>query len=260
MPQKKFIILFSARTGSNLLVDLLDRHPLISCDSELVVGRGQYAFAGDSFEQVVHNRMQQASKPVYGFKVSLYQLSLTGHDDDGQVLLSQLSREGWQFIYLYRDDVVRQSFSFAKASYTGVFHLHRYSDKPSHRIRVGIIDILRWLYTFYFYRTREERFISTIPHLRVNYEADLSEASVQQETIDRICDYLHIGHAAVTTDFIPTSDKTYYSDILYGRMLSAAARAAAMLLGPLAALSEKTHHTYDLHLSSVKKQYEVSID
>lgn len=248
MQQRKFIILFSARSGSNLLVDLLHDHPNIHCDGEVLIDTPACDIR---FVPQWQQEKQKTSIAAYGCKVSLYQLGRGRTFNEVRQQLRDLAAEGWQIFYLCRADVVRQSFSFAIASSIGIYHRYSFQQPSSFgsKVRIAPLSLFRSIYDFTYYRFAEERLLRSIPHLSINYEADLSDNEKQQHTVNSICDNLQIKHAEVSSIFVPTSDTMFYKNVMYGFLLYILATMASYVFVPAAWLSEFLHYRYGTVIS-----------
>ena len=66
--ESKFVLFGGGRNGSTLLVSLLNSHPDIYCDGEILVGKLRSPF------KHIKRRMQSSPKSIYGFKLLSYQL------------------------------------------------------------------------------------------------------------------------------------------------------------------------------------------
>lgn len=104
IPYKKFVIFCQGRTGSTLLYSLLNSHQQIHCDEEILEDSVFFPF------QYVKGRCAKAKKNVYGFRVKIYQLIHNQHQKPEKFLLN-LSKDGWQIIYLKRTNILRQAIS-----------------------------------------------------------------------------------------------------------------------------------------------------
>ena len=92
---KKFIIFGQGRSGSTLLVDLLNSHPAIYCDDEILMYKVIFP------KTYVKARSVSSKKHVYGFKVKIYQL---WHQNilDSHKFLFHFYKSGWKILYLKR--------------------------------------------------------------------------------------------------------------------------------------------------------------
>jgi len=124
MAAQRFLIYAQPRTGSTWLVDLLNSHPEIECDSELF---------NDDYQEMARRlwsrrllrkypipymqvRAKTCPYPAYGFKLLHYQ---TRRSID---LLAKLHQRGWHIISLRRNQLWNQAVSDVLAIQTRKYH------------------------------------------------------------------------------------------------------------------------------------------
>lgn len=214
-----FVIYSSQRSGSTLLIHLLDQHPDIACAGEVYKLR--------SCEQILHpqcsfrydkklkqlpfrlfptsvirkhaKRIRRSSEKVFGFKLMVSQTDVM------MQLPRILEEEGYKMIVLRRSDIVRQCLSveLARSSDSWVNEGGKEEDEVA-------LDLLRLEKSLkYFQRCdRElERLVNERSVLELEYEAFTKDIP---KSITEICDFL-----GVANDFTPkvelkkTSERTY---------------------------------------------------
>ncbi len=196
-PQKRFVIFGRGRSGSTLLVRLLNSHPDIHCDGELL--HEKVAFP----RLYVHSRAACAGKHVYGFKLLSYQLISVQNMRSPTAFVRELYEKGYQVIYLRRENLLYHALSNIGARKRGRFHHHvgdgRIEKKKMH---VDVEEVLKWMRGSDHLRKLEEDTLKGIPHLSLTYEAHLSANENHQTTFDEACRFLHLETAAVSADLI----------------------------------------------------------
>ncbi len=116
-PKERFIVFGQGRTGSTLLQKLLDAHPKIQCDGELLYYPRWRPWA------FVEGCARSSSAQVYGFKVKPYQLDRNGGHAMGRSFLKRAISEGWRLICLRRENLFRHALSGLVANRRGqVWH------------------------------------------------------------------------------------------------------------------------------------------
>lgn len=227
---KSFVIFGIGRSGSTLLANLLNLHPLIHCDGEILrPGRWQnwrspllpllkrrpwpYVYSRQLAVRCLKH------KAVYGFKLHVQQV------DDAKSLLSQLYISGWRIIHLERYSLFDQTISALVARHTHHFHGHQGQPEPD--IAPFAIEKEQFLQML---RKREDRLqrcedaVSAVPHLHLIYETDLASPAQWSETFSRICDYL--GIPMTDSPLQPNTEKPWrrsYSELIlnYGELQEA---------------------------------------
>ncbi len=193
LPQKRFVIFSRGRSGSTLLVDLLNSQSCVNCDNEIFY---QY-FLFPRRRVDVCASMSEAE--VYGFKLLTYHLQEVQKIKRPERFISYLHKSGYRIIYLTRANLLRYALSNIYARQVQ-FH-HRVSDGPLERkaIRVEIEDILSWLKEAESRKSFERRVLQDVPCLSLTYEEHLRDSELHQKTVDVVCDFIGIPSEPVST-------------------------------------------------------------
>ena len=208
VPTKKFIIFTHWRSGSELLVNLLNSHPNICCDGEIFLD-----FCQLSTPRVLAPHWYMNGKScgrnadVYGFKLMSDQLGkiliLRSHKGPNKYL-NYLLTNGWKIIYLLRQNIFRKALSSLVAQSTNTWHVKsRQSSREKIRIDPG--QLLERMKGYENDMANEEKDLKNNPHLTIIYEEGLLEMENHQKTIDTVCDYIGIPAAPVKTQLKRTS-------------------------------------------------------
>lgn len=199
LPTNKFVIFTQGRTGSELLCDLINTHPDIHCDTE-ILRKIRVLFP----LQYVYGRAARIQQNTYGFKVKPYQLT----DDqkiDPHTFLTQLYNQQWKIIYLKRLNVLRQSLSMLIAiKRKNVWHLKSSQTVDSKKVNIDPNKLIQEIERHLKYLNLEKDILTDLPHLSLVYEADLLNRENHQKTLDGIFDYLGIDSVTVKTNFKKT--------------------------------------------------------
>ena len=192
----KFVILGIPRSGSTLLVSLLDSHPQIHCEGELLTYR---LFFPRSY---INCHSKLCRKDVFGFKLLVDHFE-TQKIQDGRPFLEELSWGGYQIIYLRRQNLYRAALSSLYGAFIGKYHL---SQGSGNQLRIAMVvsteELLAKLQRFEYLASRQAEIIGDLPCLEVFYENDLAEGNQHQPTIDRISDFLGIPCAQAHSQLI----------------------------------------------------------
>jgi len=196
----KFIIYGQGRTGSTLLVDLLDSHPELCCEREIFAIPAIFSWPLLRAKRAIH------SDAVYGCKILGHQLMRQVGSEGMRAFLEQASAQGWRILYLVRADDARHALSHLLMGRRT--RRHREADDPAPgpgRLRVPISELEGWLDSVRADRERDDALLREIPHLQLAYERDLLDAAQHQQTADRVFDYLDLPSAPVRTRFMRVS-------------------------------------------------------
>lgn len=202
VPPHRFAILTTGRTGSELLVSLLDSHPRIACAGELL-------HEGRAFpNQYVAARAAMArlrGMEAYGWKLLLSQYrnpgGIVGGIGDPDKYPARLNRLGYRLILLERQNPVQQAMSFIRAAETQ-FHHHRGDRAEFAPTAVDAVTLMAATWIIEADTAALGRSLDSEPHLRLTYEDDLLDPGRHQATVDRVCDYLGIDSAPVRSDLV----------------------------------------------------------
>lgn len=197
---RKFIIFGQGRSGSTLLVDLLNSSPDVRCEDEIL------RFVRRLPTLYVKGRAARADAPVFGFHLKIWHLTDTQGIPDAPTWLRLMHRDGWNILYLRRENLLRQSLSAAVAKRRQRW-FHEATAGPL-RLEPVEVDPQELVYQI----RRKEQFLraeaqalADIPHLEVVYERDLLHGERHQETADRVFDWIGARRATVRTRLARTS-------------------------------------------------------
>lgn len=192
----RFVIVTTGRTGSELLVSLLDSHPQIMCDSEILsiprAHPGRFVLR--------RSALARAQRRAYGFKLVAEHARLQS-PHDRESFLRGFAERGFRIIVLERRDLLQQVISSVRGIETQ--HHHRQQDREQFRpMRVDPVAVLCSLAWFEDAVNFVRSALAGIPVLDLVYEDDLLDAERQRLTADRVCDYLGVERAPVKTDLV----------------------------------------------------------
>ncbi len=228
-PSHRFVIVTTPRTGSQLLVELLNSHPDIRCDGEILErpprAPGRY----------MRSRAVQAGvgSQAYGFKLMAHQVMFhPGFYPSLEGFIDELRAGGFELIVLRRQGQLDQALSFLAATQIG-YHPREGDGVRLDRLAVDAATLLYVLVMLEQQVAALERAVSGIPHLALTYEDDLRDPAGHQATIDRLCGWIGVRQAPVKSDLVRPAP-----DGLAGRVADPALVAAALRATRFAALAE----------------------
>ncbi len=203
-PPAKFIIFAQGRTGTNLLRDLLNSHPKIHCDGELLKHKKIFL---KSFLEI--RRLFFKTK-AYGFKVKIYQLTKKQKIHNPKQIMSDLHRRGWKIIYLKRRNLFHHAISNIvaeqrkKETLFQAAYIHTVEDGPvkHEKTHVDCEDIIKRMKCRESFLAEEEMVLRGLPHMQLVYEDNLLKSEDHQNTANRIFGYLGLPPFPVTTRFV----------------------------------------------------------
>ncbi len=231
--QRKFIVYGQSRSGSTLLIDLIDSHPEITCEGELLESDWGYLPSNRLCSLVklypypfFNYRRRLAKTKVYGFKLFCFHLR------NKQKAIQRLSRTGWKIIYLKRNNLFEQTISNLIALETKHWHSKPGFVVPTYKVTIPLARLEHSLKTRERWCAFEEASLQGIDFLQIEYEGDLKGAHLHQQAADRVFSYLGLESTPVQSDFRKTDTRSYreilknYDEILeyirdtqYGHMV-----------------------------------------
>ncbi len=208
---KKFIVLGQSRTGSTLLVDLINCHPEIQCEGELL--QYDWGYMPSEFMCKVlgyypypfFNYRYKLSKGnvVYGFKLFVYHLKKSHKK------IKKMTDDGWKIIYLQREGLLRQVVSAQIAKQTKTWHTKKGQDDPEYQVHLPISLLQQGLSDRQQWCLRENLCLKDREYLKVVYEKELENSSRHQETAEKIFRYLGVDPCPVNSEFCKTDSRPY---------------------------------------------------
>lgn len=202
IPEKKFIIFGQPRTGSTLLADLLNSHPNVFCEGEILNAK--------TFKIVklpnlyVQGRCIKTSNKIYGFKALMYQL-IEEHCIDPGEFVNTLNTNNWTIINVVRQNYLRSIISSKVAAARNKWHFHSQDLPRMQKINVDPDLLLQCLEKRELYIDKESEILSKIQHIRVVYETDLLLPENHQSTCDRIFEALEVNSVKVKSKLVKTT-------------------------------------------------------
>jgi len=206
-PRKKFVIFGSGRTGSTLLVNILNANPKIHCDTEILTHRFLFP------KNVIHCRSHLSKKEIYGFKLLSYQLKNVqkiSHEDLFQYLLSK----GYKFLYIKRSNLIRQSLSVLYANFRKKWHLTSNENFIRKKMYVDLEKLYHSIEEYEHQLDYEKKVLEGIPHISILYEKDLIDSESRKQLMKRLARVFNVQYhdPEINLVKITTSDFSGFID------------------------------------------------
>ncbi|MCF6171950.1 MAG: sulfotransferase [Bacteroidales bacterium] len=217
----KFLIFGQGRSGSNLLVDLLNSHPDIHCDRELFNEnsiKGKDVFRRKLIKSFpgyyIHHQTNKYPEKLYGFKLLTYQLA------NFPAIRSKLFNHEWKIIHIRRKDVLAQTLSDIVALKTGKY-VRKQKDKADNKIfTIDPQDVVSMINIKMNDMEFELELLKGLNYLEIIYENDLANSSKWNESAKGIFRHLGIRPVEVSGTTLKTDNRSNkerisnYADIL----------------------------------------------
>lgn len=210
MNKTRFIIFGQSRSGSTLLIDLLNNHPQIRADLEIYHSVNIPTLLKPLIKVIQRYPLPyakynswKANMPVYGFKLLFFEVH------NPEKLLLQLHRNNWKFIHIHRDNIWQIALSNIMALKTKYWHRFTDNESTPESITIKPERLLNALKIRTQWKTKEFELLKPYKHLSINYERDLKDSNNWQDTADKIFDYLGIESHPVKSTMKTTYQKPY---------------------------------------------------
>ena len=195
---RAFLIFAQGRTGSELLVEILNSSPEVRCEGEILERRVAWPTAW------AESRRRRERGRVYGFKVKPLQLLYNQRLPDMGRWLESMHGRGWRLVHLHRRNLLRQVLSNMAAEHHG---WHRRTSLPRSRgpLHVDPAVVTYWMDVRARWAAQERAALAELPHETVCYEDDLTSRHEQQATLDRLAGWLGVESRPVAVSLRPTN-------------------------------------------------------
>ncbi|MFT7136175.1 MAG: hypothetical protein ACI80I_002174 [Akkermansiaceae bacterium] len=189
---KPFVIYGRPRSGTTLLVRLLDQVPQVRCDGELL-----HYFLVDPVGFLTRLPKRAGSDlRAYGVKLISYHLMEIQRIRRPLAFFDKIAACDYAVFHLTRN-TWDQTLSLAKAHLSSVYFSNATTGPETLKIDPDrFLRLLRWNEGMLAY---ERSVMAHVPHLPVCYDTDLRDADQHQPTIDGICGYLGARSTPVTS-------------------------------------------------------------
>ena len=185
-PDQKLVIFSTGRSGSTLLVELLNCYPSVHCDAELLKRK-----LVDPFK-LIEARAGITNADIYGFKLLSYQLrDIQTSIQDKKAFLNELHNKGYKTIYLYRENKLLQSISVIRAMTQCKWHSNKVQSSSNKKITLDIEVLKKTLKGLESLAIFEQKMLEDIPHLSLCYEYDLKDQFSRELTMQKLGDFLN---------------------------------------------------------------------
>ena len=195
LPEPRFVLFGRGRSGTSLLISLLDSLPSLHCEGEILHDYVPFPHTH------VLGRSARSHSGGYGFKLLSYQVRdvQTALESPKTVLRTLHHDDGFQVLYLRRTNLLRHALSNIRAR-RDTFHRTGDAASPSRpALHVDPEHVVEWMRSSEALATYEHALLEDVPHLSLTYEENLRDPDAHQSTVDTVCEYLDIEPAPVET-------------------------------------------------------------
>ena len=195
----RYILFSQSRSGTQLMRWLMDCHPDIRAEGEILHHGLRYTHsrliqepARLLPELLMWGRGGLENQPVYGCTLMFYHPRFPGFT------FRRLAALGYRFVHLFRDDPLAIAWSYLIAEKSGTWHAKKEAPPVDYTVRIEPAELQAELEKRVLYRRQQLDLIAKIPHVTVSYNEDLRNQDGWQAALDRVFDYLDLPPAPVS--------------------------------------------------------------
>jgi hypothetical protein len=187
----KLCILTTGRTGSDLLVELLDAHPQLRCEKEVLGVPHRDA------RRFIRGRIAVARSrgaAAYGFKINSLNVRVASHRWTLPTLIAALAADGFRFVRLRRANLLRQAVSAMRAGQTREYHAT--APVTTGAMHLDPLHAIYLMRTFEVYEDMLDGSTSGCTVLPISYEDDLEDEDARTDALSRIFRFIGLEPVA----------------------------------------------------------------
>lgn len=185
-PERRFVLFGRGRSGSTLLVQMLDANPAIGCLDEVLRFRTLRPV------NMVQRELGRLNKPVRGFKLLSYQVRTLHSKKQGDALHAWMSDPSVKVFHLQRDNILRHALSNIYAETRATYHSTDARAAKTEKIEIGADTLFTWMRGSLDLLEWEKRYLGDMDREVVAYERDLATPERQQATLERVSQALGV--------------------------------------------------------------------
>lgn len=239
-PETRYVIVTQSRCGTGLLATLMGQHPDILPDGEVFNKNLHRKVRSPAlFLKARSKRAIPLDKNIYGFKLKYHHLVAHQGMSDPQAerFILDLSRQGWKFMYLRRNNLLRRALSGVIARATQLRHVR--GGQALAKVRVDGNALMRELEASERSLAIDEKNMAQVDHLLIEYENDLLDTANHVDLCARIFGFLGASAVTVKPSYL---EKTSADDL--SRTIENYAEIEALLRDSPHAQSLQSHRHY----------------
>lgn len=145
-----FLIFCQGRTGSTLLQDMLDQHPQLRCEGEIMQKKYLKPY------RYIEGKSKIYKTKAYGFKVLPQQIRIQGFGNSTP-FIHYLYNKGWKIIYVRRKNYIRQALSRLIGQQRGRNFRDQKAYNKAPNARIDFKELKASLNGRYYFRKDEKR-------------------------------------------------------------------------------------------------------
>jgi LPS sulfotransferase NodH len=208
----KFIIYGMGRAGSTLLTDLLNNSNEIYCAHEILSrdNINQLIFPFSYLEANTRIALFR-NKNVYGCGIMSHQLQHLGIKNQ-EKFIKNLVHRNWKIIHIRRDNIFNVVVSIIRAEKDQQWEIKDLKKLNNDKYYINPERFKYFVNVIIHYYKLEDKLLSNIPHIKVNYETDLRNGNWDKKIHD-IFNYLNVKNTPLKTKLVKKTTTPYDKQI-----------------------------------------------
>lgn len=182
--RRPFILFGRGRTGSTVLVQMLDSHPDVTCLGEILRFR---TLAPVTY---INNSLASLKTRHQGFKLLSYQVRTLCSPANQRRIRDWILENDAKIVHLHRDSLLEHAISNIYAVRRRVYHSTDRKSAQHKPIHIEPAELAERMDGSLQLLDFERQFLDGLPTLEIVYERDLEDAASQRRTYEAILDYL----------------------------------------------------------------------
>jgi len=192
-PKSGFVIITQSRSGSSLLIDLLNSHPKITAYNNIF----NTNFARNIKKPFIFAQgiFTLANTQICGFKVRLKDMKEQGIEPSQ--FINEFHKNNWKFIHLQRKNLVRKTISNLMLEKTGREVILK-TTQPK-KININTKKFFKFIKEQELALEKESELLKNIKHHKISYEESLLNNKQHQKTLNELFCFLNVQPHSVKT-------------------------------------------------------------
>jgi len=196
-PKCRFLIFAQGRTGSTLLVDLLNSHPEVFSLGEILSRTVINNVKNPT--RFANGLMTLNKKTTRGFKVKVYQISREQNKIPSTVLKSFYD-DGWKIIYLHRDNFFLHAISDLRSEKTKTWHhIKGPNEHKPKKVHIEYDELWDAITHREKCQKDEIEALDGIEYFSMSYEEDLVNSEKQSKSMKKLLKFLNLREMPLDT-------------------------------------------------------------
>lgn len=180
VPEHRFVLFGRGRSGSTLLVQMLDANPAIGCLDEVLRFRTLRPVA------MVDRELGRLQKPIRGFKLLSYQVRTLHNQKQGAALYDWMTEPSVKVFHLQRDNILRHALSNIYAETRATYHSTDKRAGQTDKITISPEQLFSWMRGSLDLLEWEKQYLGKMEREVIVYERDLATPERQRATLERV--------------------------------------------------------------------------